>query len=91
MAAHTTIWKQKCYIKTEMKPPPAPGKVTNPQPIHNATVLDKIELEDLFSLDIIPTLIADLKPQTHHNSMLVKNHILLFMLKDKPCPSTFPV
>lgn len=22
--------------------------------------------------------------------MLVKNHILLFMLKDKPCPSTFP-
>lgn len=41
-------------------------------------------------MDTIPTLIAGLKPQTHHNSMLVKNHILLFMLKDKPHPSTFP-
>lgn len=42
-------------------------------------------------MDTTPTLISDLKPQTHHNSMLVDNHNLLFMLKRSiPSPHAFP-
>lgn len=66
-----------------------PKKLTTHNPFTMQQFWIKLSRGHL-SLDTIPTLVADLKPQTHHNSMLVKKHILLFMLKGQPYPHAFP-
>jgi len=91
----TPQFGNKRLHQNSKRSPKKTKQTDNPQPIHNATVLDKNQGEDFCPWTQSRTLIADLKPQTRHNSMLVKNHILLFMLEDQPSipapPMPFPI